>query len=315
MHPAIRSPLPSNKAQDRAISSSIIAQLLAALHGGRVAGETLRQIAARFAAAADPISAAQDTGPPLACTGVDIARGAALAVAIGVASASVAMGAVAAVEAVEPFDDTSLPPDPHAPKASNGNAIRQRMADMRQLLQQSIRTPTFDPAQGVAACDDLLEARAQPIRIRHLVDKSWGVGPTTPFRVRSNASPGARATERAQARAARAAERITDTERRLEARAGTREAEAAAREQARTARREAEQQAAARDPHSREARTPRGSGRKDVVREQRDTRGYTTLVDADRIRTLAKRGASITGLAGAFGISEDEVAAVLAAGE
>ena len=49
--------------------------------------------------------------------------------------------------------------------------------------------------------------------------------------------------------------------------------------------------------------------------EQRDTRGYTTLVDADRIRVLAKRGASVTGLAGAFGISEEEVEAVLAVGD
>ncbi|MCI1143799.1 hypothetical protein MOP88_18295 [Sphingomonas sp. WKB10] len=56
----MRDPFPSNRAQDRAISSSIIAQLLAALHGGCVAGETLRQIATRFAAAAAPISAAQD---------------------------------------------------------------------------------------------------------------------------------------------------------------------------------------------------------------------------------------------------------------
>ena len=148
-----------------------------------------------------------------------------------------------------------------------------------------------------------------------MVDKSCGVGPSTGLRVRSNASPDARAAERAQAREARAAARVADTERRLETRAAEREAEAAQRDQARTARREAEEQAAARDPHAREARRPRGSGRKDVVREQRDTRGYTTLVDADRIRVLAKRGASITGLAGAFGISEDEVAAVLAAGD
>ena len=148
-----------------------------------------------------------------------------------------------------------------------------------------------------------------------MVDKSWGVGPSTPFRVRSNATPDTRAAERAEARAARAAERIAGTERRLEARAADREADAAQREQARTARREAEEQAAARDPHAREARRPRGSGRKDIVREQRDTRGYTTLVDAERIRVLAKRGASITGLAGAFAISEDEVAAILAAAE
>ena len=59
-HPGIRGPLPSNNAQLRLISSSIIAQLLAALQGGWVAGETFRQTATRRAAAAAPISAAQD---------------------------------------------------------------------------------------------------------------------------------------------------------------------------------------------------------------------------------------------------------------
>ncbi len=48
--------------------------------------------------------------------------------------------------------------------------------------------------------------------------------------------------------------------------------------------------------------------------EERDTRGYRTVVDEDRIRTLAKRGASVAGLAGAFGLSVAEVEAVLAAG-
>ncbi|WP_241656461.1 hypothetical protein [Sphingomonas oligophenolica] len=51
----------SNKAQLRAISSSIIAQLLAALQGGRVAGDTFRHIATRRAAAAAPISDEQDS--------------------------------------------------------------------------------------------------------------------------------------------------------------------------------------------------------------------------------------------------------------
>ncbi len=52
--------MPSNNAQLRAISPSIIAQLFAALHGGCVAGETLRQIVTRLAAEAAPISAAHD---------------------------------------------------------------------------------------------------------------------------------------------------------------------------------------------------------------------------------------------------------------
>ena len=48
------------------------------------------------------------------------------------------------------------------------------------------------------------------------------------------------------------------------------------------------------------------------MKEQRDTRSYTTVVDKDRIRELAKRGASTSGLAGAFGITEEDVAAILA---
>ncbi|MBB4152268.1 hypothetical protein GGQ80_000144 [Sphingomonas jinjuensis] len=60
MQPVIGSPCPSNGAQLRAISSSIMAQLLAALHGGCVAGETLRQTSTFRAAAAAPISARHD---------------------------------------------------------------------------------------------------------------------------------------------------------------------------------------------------------------------------------------------------------------
>lgn len=140
-----------------------------------------------------------------------------------------------------------------------------------------------------------------------MADDSWGVTPPRGLRVRTNASLDQRAAAREAARGARAAERTAAAERRLEERSAERAAEAQAREQARIDRREAEEQAAARDPHAAAARRPRGSGRKDVVREQRDTRGYTTLVDIDRMRTLAQRGASITGLAGAFGISEDAV--------
>ncbi len=99
---------------------------------------------------------------------------------------------------------------------------------------------------------------------------------------------------------------------RLEARAANRERDIAAREAERAARREAEMAAAAKDPHAAAAKRHRTSGRKDVVREQRDTRGYATLVDEGRIRELAKRGASLGGLAAAFGISEDEIQGILA---
>jgi lambda repressor-like predicted transcriptional regulator len=36
------------------------------------------------------------------------------------------------------------------------------------------------------------------------------------------------------------------------------------------------------------------------------------VVDEGRIRELAKRGASLSGLASAFGVSQDEIAAILA---
>ena len=140
-----------------------------------------------------------------------------------------------------------------------------------------------------------------------MVDKSWGVGGSTGFRVRSNATIDARAAERAKAREARAAERSEVMTQRLEARAVNRAADTSANEQARIERRKAEVAAAARDPHAAAAMRHRSSGRNDVVREQRDTRSYATVVDIGRIRELARRGASVAGLAGAFGISELEV--------
>jgi len=140
-----------------------------------------------------------------------------------------------------------------------------------------------------------------------MVDKSWGVGGSTGFRVRSNATIDERAAERAKAREARAAERSEVMTQRLEARAVNRAADTSANEQARIERRKAEVAAAARDPHAAAAMRHRSSGRNDVVREQRDTRSYATVVDIGRIRELARRGASVTGLAGAFGISEQEV--------
>ncbi|WP_343526422.1 hypothetical protein [Sphingomonas sp.] len=146
-----------------------------------------------------------------------------------------------------------------------------------------------------------------------MVDKSWGVSPSDPgFRVRTNDSLEDRAAARARAREARAGERTALMADRMEARAANRARETEAREAERTARREAEMAAAARDPHAAAAKRHRTSGRKDVVREQRDTRGYTTLVDEGRIRELAKRGASLSGLAAAFGIAQTEIERILA---
>jgi hypothetical protein len=144
-----------------------------------------------------------------------------------------------------------------------------------------------------------------------MADKSWGASPSPPFRIRSNESAGDRAAARAAARDARTGERDAAMAARHEERAARRDAEAKAREAERERRREEEERQAAADPHAAAARRPRGSGRKDVVREQRDTRGYATVVDADRIRVLAKRGASIAGLAGAFGVPAETIEDVL----
>ncbi|AXJ95303.1 MULTISPECIES: hypothetical protein [unclassified Sphingomonas] len=146
-----------------------------------------------------------------------------------------------------------------------------------------------------------------------MADKSWGGGDAAPgFRVRSNRAPADRAAERARLRDERSASRDAALAGRLAARAAERAAGAQARETARGDRHAAAEQLAAVDPHAAAARRSRGSGRKDIVREQRDTRGYTTLVDEGRIRELARRGASIGGLAAAFGLDVAAVAAILA---
>ena len=144
------------------------------------------------------------------------------------------------------------------------------------------------------------------------MDKSWGGTGTSGFRVRTNDSAVDRAAKRAHEREARATERAAATSKRLEDRASAREIETAAQEQARIDRREREQQSTSGDPHAAAAKRHRTSGRKDVVKEQRDTLSYTTVVDESRIRELAKRGASLAGLAAAFGIAEAEIARLLA---
>lgn len=146
-----------------------------------------------------------------------------------------------------------------------------------------------------------------------MVDKSWGVAASPGFSVRSNAGPDDRAAERARARETRAQERAEAANRRVETRAAARDADVAAREQARSERRDREARAATGDPHAAAAARRRSSGRRDVVREPRDTRSYATVVDEERIRALAARGASVAGLAGAFGIGEHEVHDILAA--
>lgn len=153
------------------------------------------------------------------------------------------------------------------------------------------------------------------------MDDSWGRKPAT-LRVRANDREAARAADRER----RAQERAASAEARIEARVAARDAASQAREAARTARREEEEARlatrrtamatiAAEEPASPRRRRSTGAiARTGMPTEERDTRGYRTVIDADRIRALAKRGASIAGIAGAFGLSTEEIEAVLAAG-
>jgi hypothetical protein len=133
-------------------------------------------------------------------------------------------------------------------------------------------------------------------RTKALVDKSWGVPTGGTVDQRTNSLGGAQ----------RPPDRLNAFEDRAQARAASREAAAQERERARDARREEEQ---AKRAEGMADRTPRRrrSGRTDVVRVQRDTSGYQTVKDVERMRELAKRGASVSGLAEAFGMSADEV--------
>jgi hypothetical protein len=102
---------------------------------------------------------------------------------------------------------------------------------------------------------------------------------------------------------------------RLEARAAERAAAAQAREALRQERRRADAELTAADPHRAAEQRRRGSGRKDIVREQRDTSGYTMIVERQRVRALAARGASAASLAAAFNLPIEEIEGMLACAE
>ena len=153
------------------------------------------------------------------------------------------------------------------------------------------------------------------------MDESWGRKPAT-LRVRANDREAARAADRER----RAQERAVSAEARIAARAAARDAASQAREAARTARRVEEDArlatrrtamatVAAEEPAAPRRRRATGAiARTGLPTEERDTRNYRTVVDEDRIRALARRGASVGGIAGAFGLSIEAVEAVLAAG-
>lgn len=132
-----------------------------------------------------------------------------------------------------------------------------------------------------------------------------------------------RAEERARDREQRAAERLAASEQRSESRAAQRDLQSQERERARESRRvEEDQRIKARldAPPTNDVEALKISKRRrsgalarsgDESKTDRDTRSYKTIVDTARIRTLADRGASLSGLAGAFGITIEEVEAAL----
>jgi len=132
-----------------------------------------------------------------------------------------------------------------------------------------------------------------------------------------------RAEERASEREQRARDRLASAEQRAESRAAQREAQSHERERARELRRAEEAQRIqarldappANDEEALKIAKRRSSGARarsgEENKTQRDTRGYTTIQDPARIRTLAARGASVTGLAAAFGITVEQVEAAL----
>jgi len=122
-----------------------MAQLLAALQGGCVAGETLRQIATRLAAAADPISAAQDSGALLAIAVAGVRSGIGLCAALGFGDASVGGAAasfVATTSALRACSDGW----PHPPSAISALPDMIHDHDALRILISSGGLPRLMPA-------------------------------------------------------------------------------------------------------------------------------------------------------------------------
>lgn len=162
-------------------------------------------------------------------------------------------------------------------------------------------------------------------------DNGWGRGRSV-SRFAVPGSSGSVGSDRSEVRAAqrdrRAAERAEASQARTEQRAIEREAQSRLRTAAREERhaptgldRSAIDVPGADRSTDRSTRSDvqpyvkrRKSGalaRTGEVQKARDTRHYQTVVDADRMRILAKRGASLAGLAAAFGVSIETVEAAL----
>ncbi len=139
----------------------------------------------------------------------------------------------------------------------------------------------------------------------------WGGGST-------GATP--RSAERDRTRAVdrerRAQERIAAAIARSEQRQADRDGRSRLREEERERRTAGEKERLATRIVAREERPKRRTsgalartGEKTV---ERDTRHYATAIDLDRIRELSRRGATVDGLAKAFGITVDAVEEALA---
>lgn len=152
-------------------------------------------------------------------------------------------------------------------------------------------------------------------------DRGWNIGGLPSGEL--GAEQADRARQRAEERDRRAQERVAMAQARTERRTAEREQSAREREEAREARRleEAGRLATLRPERAADgaeadaAPKRRKSGalaRTGEARIERDTRHYRTVVDQCRIRELSRRGATVSGLATVFGISIEEVEAVLA---
>ncbi|TZG29688.1 hypothetical protein FYJ91_05520 [Sphingomonas montanisoli] len=125
-----------------------------------------------------------------------------------------------------------------------------------------------------------------------------------------------RARAREEARERRSAERAEMAQGRADRRAAEREEASREREARRSARLDAlpaRRSSEASDQEPAPKRRPSGSLRRTgEIRVERDTRHFTTVVDAGRIRDLARRGATVDGLATVFKTSAAKIEAILA---
>ncbi len=142
------------------------------------------------------------------------------------------------------------------------------------------------------------------------------------WKAEESAEQSDRARQRAQERERREQERMEMAQARIERRTAERELASQERQDMREARRleEAERLRRLRPAPTDDSpadipprrRKSGAAARTGEPRIERDTRHYRTVIDTDRIRELAQRGIPASGLATVFGISMEEIEAILA---